>query len=211
MDKMLFGTTRAQFEEAYKEVAAVLVTDPELLDYVKGYYDHPERFAAFFILSIAGNLRRKGSQPAEVNHASIHFNLVAGSQEMECMIQELFERIANLDKKNKQVDATNCHQMIIRSCTPRDNPDQDPGQSLSKEAFTTIWNPNVDKSKEYDCWVLDTTSAPINNTLSPCWTAQFPCKVLRRGCPDATARYLPLIGKCICVDRLNIPILYLTL
>jgi hypothetical protein len=102
MAKMLFGETRAVYEEGYKEVAALLVTNPVLLDYVTEYYEHPERFATYCIRAILGNLLREGSQPAESNHASIHAALGTGSQEMEGQIHELFLRISEIQKKHEQ-------------------------------------------------------------------------------------------------------------
>jgi hypothetical protein len=200
--KMLFGDRRAaSCEEACTEAATLLATNPALLDYVTDHCDHPERFATCFIHLIVGSLRREGSQPAESNHSSVHAHLGVGSQEMEGQIQELHVRISDLQKKHMQANSIYHHQCIVAASEHEVlHPDQDPCQSLHKEACINIWTSNVLESLCHDCmWLLDYDTTSFNDASG--WTPTFSCKILRKGWPKETARYLSAKDNCVCSSR----------
>jgi hypothetical protein len=48
---MIGATTQQKFDESVQDMIAVL---RDKLEYICGYYEHPERFAAFVIDSIPG-------------------------------------------------------------------------------------------------------------------------------------------------------------
>jgi hypothetical protein len=91
---LLFGQTRAIYDEAYGRIAAKLASNPAKLEYIKTrYYDHPERFAQFYVKRIPGNLGKSSSQPAESNHSSVVAHLGPGStQDIVMQITDLYSR-----------------------------------------------------------------------------------------------------------------------
>jgi hypothetical protein len=44
---MLYAETCEEYDAAYGRIAVSLRSKPDKLQYIKGFYDHPERFAHF--------------------------------------------------------------------------------------------------------------------------------------------------------------------
>ena len=103
---MIYGETREVYDAAYEKIAVHLRSDPAKLQYLKDYYDRPDRFALFFIKQITGNLGKTSSQPAEANHSSVITHLGPGSaQTMVSQISDLFERQETINARNAYDDA----------------------------------------------------------------------------------------------------------
>jgi len=91
LNAMVYGDTWERYEAAYGRIVTKLGSNPETLEYIKDYYEHPERFACYYIRCIpGGNLGKSSSQPAEANHVSIIAHLGPGStQDMVIQIKDI--------------------------------------------------------------------------------------------------------------------------
>jgi hypothetical protein len=93
---LLFGQTREIHHAQYGRIAAKFASNPAKLEYMinRGYNDHPERFAQFYMKCISGNHDKSSSQPAESsNHSSEIAHLGPGStQDMVLQITDLYTR-----------------------------------------------------------------------------------------------------------------------
>jgi hypothetical protein len=86
-------------------IKQVLLDDPAKLDYIREYYEHPERFASYVIDTIPGSLKRRGSQGSEAGHSGVLSALGKGSsQKMEFEIQQLLVRAAERLAKHHNQD-----------------------------------------------------------------------------------------------------------
>jgi hypothetical protein len=108
LSNMVHAKTEAKFKEAFAAVEFRLrLNHPQALEYLKKrFYDHPERFARYTILSLPDHLDKTSSQGAESNHASVIANGEAGSnQDLVYQIQNLLERQEMLKAKHGQDDS----------------------------------------------------------------------------------------------------------
>jgi hypothetical protein len=62
--KMICGETREEYEDAYNCIAVNLRSKPDKLQYIKKFYDHPERFARHFVKTVPSNCAKTSSQPS---------------------------------------------------------------------------------------------------------------------------------------------------
>jgi hypothetical protein len=142
-----------------------LATDPAMIEYFKEYYDHPERFACYYIKRVPGNLGKTSSQPAEANHYSMVSHL--GPELMQDMVveikgllsrqQELKDQHSAADAKYKLLSDQKAHQLDAEGRILEANA----VHSLSKWGYEDYWlipcqesihyKMLPDEGEEYDC------------------------------------------------------------
>jgi hypothetical protein len=115
--KMIYGETRKEYEDAYNRIAVNLRSKPDKLQYIKKFYDHPDRFARHFVKTVPSNCVKSSSQPAESNHASVVARVSAGSNQdiILHIIKALFDRQLELRDLRQQRDAR--HEKLSRTRT----------------------------------------------------------------------------------------------
>jgi hypothetical protein len=120
MNSMLNAQSQRACDEAFEVIEEMLRSDPEKLQYVCDFSEHPERFAPFKINLIEGSLQRLGSVPPEQNHSSIVSHLGKGcAQKMEEQIRQLLTRQQEIlsKKQTKRVRYENSSR-VARKAAP---------------------------------------------------------------------------------------------
>ena len=190
MLKMLYGSTRQECDEAYSRIAVKLQSNPRKLEYVKDYYDHPERFAKHYVKRIPGNLDKTSSQPAESNHASVLSHLGRGStQDMVMQISDLLDRQNHREEKYSHEDHTyrmQSHNEAKAAEEGNNVAEAMARRKLSAWALNEFYFPAVDGAQHYE--------------MLPDQGDEFD-RVLRKGKPADTARLIPKSGRCGCDEQ----------
>ncbi|EEC42900.1 predicted protein [Phaeodactylum tricornutum CCAP 1055/1] len=174
LGKMLYGKSRKEYDEAYQEIAQTLAHNPAKLEYVKGLYDHPERFAHHFIKTIPGNLGKSSSQPAESNHSSVVARVGPGSsQDIVKEISALLYRRQDLANLHEQEDARyellsfNRASKTKTTTLLHDLSDAGAHKALSKRFFKDYWCPLSEEGKSYTHLCLPCGSHQIFHMDTP--------------------------------------------
>ena len=185
-----YAETQEKYEESYQNVASALGSDPECLGYLKNeYYDHPERFAWYYVKHIPGNLGKSSSQAAESNHASIVAHLGPGSsKDMVFQIEGLLSREKELHAGHSSADAR--YKLLSIQCSLEATTQSEASAllHLSKWGYNTYWVPVCEDSKNYK--------------LLPDQGDEFD-RVHRIGSPIESARLIPKGGRCPCNRRVE--------
>jgi hypothetical protein len=148
---LVFGHTREIYDAAYGRIAAKLASNPAKLEYIKrGYYDHPERFAQFYVKCIPGNLGKSSSQPAESNHSSVIAHLGPGStQDMVLQITDLYTRQKRLAEAHATEDAKYEKQSRLDAHKADNESEAEALCTLSKWGYNEYWKPLADLAVDY--------------------------------------------------------------
>jgi hypothetical protein len=193
LGNMLYGETREEYDAAYGRIAVSLRSKPDKLQYIKTFYDHPERFAHYFIKRVPGNLRKKSSQPAESNHSSIVARVSAGSnQDMVRHIKALFDRQLELRDLHQQDDAK--YEKISRSTAHETN---DPSEAeaiktLSKFNYEDYWLDVVERGEHYSHSVLASGASRVHKNE----TRNDSARIIQQGERCICDRYLAFESMC---------------
>jgi hypothetical protein len=158
-----------------------------MLQYLKEYYDHPERFAWHYIKCIPGNLGKSSSQPAKANHASITAHLGPGStQDMVTQINDLLSRQSTLDTANANADAKYklISDQLACEAEEQNKPEEAKAlRTLSSFGYNEYWKSAVERSQDY--------------TLLPDQGDEHD-RVHRKGTSMESVRLIPKDGRCNC-------------
>jgi hypothetical protein len=185
LGKMIYGETREEFEDAYKSIAVKLRNKPDKLQYIKKFYDHPERFAHYFVKTIPGNLRKSSSQPAESNHASIVARVSSASnQDIVQHIKALFDRQLELINLHEQEDAKYEKLSRHKAYETEDSSEAEAINTLSKWGYEEYWLDVAQEGTNYSHSVLPSGASRVH----------------RKGTPDDSARIIDPGERCKC-DR----------
>jgi hypothetical protein len=185
---LLFGQTRAIYDVAYGRIAAKLASNPAKLEYIKTrYYDHPERFAQFYVKRIPGNLGKSSSQPAESNHSSVVAHLGPGStQDIVMQITDLYSRQKRLADAHATEDAKYEKQSRLEARQANNESEEEALCALSKWGYNDYWKPLAHLAVDY-------THERLENGD----------RIKRNGMPLESARFIPDGERCNCDWRLE--------
>jgi hypothetical protein len=150
LNALVYGDMQEAYESAYSNVVSKIGSNPTMLEYLKGYYDHPERFARYYIKRIPCNLGKTSSQPAEANHSSVIAHLGPGSQkDMVIQIKDLLARQAEIDMSHRNTDARYklVSAQLAHEAEKRNKPEEAKAlQMLSSFGYNDYWNQSSPRS-----------------------------------------------------------------
>jgi hypothetical protein len=187
LNALVYAGTSEGYDGAWRQIVSKIGSDPTRLQYLKDYYDHPERFARHHIKRIPGNLGKTSSQSAEANHASIIAHLGPGStQDMVVQINDLLNRQAELDAANTNADAK---YKLVSAKLAREAEEKTMLQeaaalrTLSRFGYNEYWKSVVEESQHY--------------SLLPDQDDEYD-RVHRNGTSMESVRLVPKVGRCDC-------------
>jgi hypothetical protein len=147
---MLYGETREEYGAAYGRIALSLRSKPVKLEYIKTFYDHPDRFAHYSIKTIPGNRNKLSSQPSESNHWSVVARVSAGSnQDMAEHINAIFGRQSKLRNLFEQDDAKYKKRSRREAHETIDQSEAEAIKTISKFGYEKYWLKVVEQGKQY--------------------------------------------------------------
>ena len=71
LKQMLVSPYENEWHRSYEQASQVLKDDPAKKEKLDNIYAYPKYYAGYHVRSIDGNLKARGSVPAEQNHSSI--------------------------------------------------------------------------------------------------------------------------------------------
>jgi hypothetical protein len=184
---------REAYESAYNNVVSKIGSNPTMLEYLKGYYDHPERFACYYIKRIPCNLGKTSSQPAKANHSSVIAHLGPGSQkDMVIQIKDLLARQAEIDTSHRNTDARYklISAQLAREAEKQNKPEEAKAlRMLSSFGYNDYWKSMVESSQKH--------------SLLPDQGDEYD-RVHRNDTPIESAWLVPKNGHCDCDSHLEL-------
>ena len=189
----VYGDTHQGFESVYEHVVLKLGLEPMRLEYLKGYYDHPNRSSCYYIKWIPGNMGKMSSQPAEAKlHASIIANCGPGStQDMVIQIMDLLSRQTELEVAN--MSANTKYKLLSLWKAHEVEAQKDISEALALQTLST-WG-----YKEY--WTLMCQES-LHYSLCPDQGDKYDC-VHWNGTAIDSARLVPKECWCSCNSHIE--------
>jgi hypothetical protein len=188
MGRMCNALSAEAFETAYHEVQQLLANDPRKAEYVAGYANERQRFAAYCLQTIPGTLGRRGSTASEQTHSSIDAHLgdfvLAPEAQIEALIQRQRDVLSAKLKTDRQYAS---ESRILASQSPQNHPDKVALVTLARRPFQKYWCDRISlEAKNYEVTELETSY-----------------RVQRKGCSVESARTIGKHERCNCNDRVQ--------
>ena len=195
---MLVGTKK-ECEQAFMECSNILCGDANLLKKLIDIHNNPSYYAGWWLSEIEGNLKLRGSVPAEQNHSSITawFGKGANWQIAE-QVKQLISRQRSMTADRRAQEAAWVQQFTVYRSPlggPEGVEEQLAMKTLSKWAFKNLYLVEKKRRKKYkplrqeDNSIIFFRIADHDNTERPV--------VLRNGCRCSCPRRIAYEHQCV--------------
>ena len=203
---MLESKTEAEWESAYQTAKQQVQGYPDIISYIKSFYDQPEKYSGHKLRQINGNLKKLGSTAAEQNHSSVVSHLGRGaSWKLQDQIIKLLDRQDNLARKkaNKQLNYQ------VEMCQGESEfpikhvrDDRLARDSLTRWAYEQLWEASYNAAQGFEVMNNNDGSASVKKYGTE-WGSQETITIQAgsRCCCSARIAYLHQCGHEFAIDK----------